>query len=146
MKERSPAIIPLCQLKQEENINMAKFLKRSHAELTKDSGNQSGIHFIVSPEPPTSILRIARTHRMPLFLWPRLKPMSDCHMGLKLQCSDLERELNMEATCPFVARGENMEELTEDLWIHAKEVHGYTDEQLLSPKITDAVKAVIKKE
>lgn len=67
-------------------------------------------------------------------------------MGLKLECSDLESELGMEATCPFIARGENMEELTEDLWKHAKEVHGYTDEELLSPKITDAVKAVIKKE
>ena len=67
-------------------------------------------------------------------------------MGLKLQCSDLERELNMEATCPFVARGETVEELTENLWAHAKEVHGYTDEKLLSKEVTDAVKAVIKKE
>ena len=63
-----------------------------------------------------------------------------------MQCSDLEREMGLEATCPFVAKGENMEELTEDLWKHAKEVHGYTDEQLLSPEVTDAVKAVIKKE
>ncbi len=67
-------------------------------------------------------------------------------MGLKIHCSDLEREMGLEATCPFVARGENVDELTEDLWKHAKEVHGYTDEELLSPKVTDAVKAVIKKE
>jgi predicted small metal-binding protein len=67
-------------------------------------------------------------------------------MGLKIECSELERELGIESSCPFVARGEDMEELTEDLWKHAKEVHGYTDEKLLSPEITDAVKAVIKKE
>ena len=52
----------------------------------------------------------------------------------------------MEATCPFVARGETVEKLTENLWAHAKEVHGYTDEKLLSKEVTDAVKAVIKKE
>ncbi len=67
-------------------------------------------------------------------------------MGLKLECSDLERKLGIEATCPFVARGESTEELMESLVPHAKEVHGYTEEQLLSPEITDAVKAVIKKE
>ena len=54
--------------------------------------------------------------------------------------------MGLEVTCPFVAQGENMEELTEDLWKHAKDVHGYTDEELLSPEVTDAVKAVIKKE
>ena len=54
--------------------------------------------------------------------------------------------MGLEASCPFVAKGENMEELTEDLWKHAKEVHEYTEEQLLSPEVTDAVKAVIKKE
>ena len=67
-------------------------------------------------------------------------------MGLKLKCSDLEKELNMEATCPFVAKGETVEELTKDLWAHAKEVHGYTDEKLLSPEVTAAVKATIQKE
>lgn len=67
-------------------------------------------------------------------------------MGLKLQCSDLERELGREATCPFVAHGENMEELMEDLGKHAKEVHGYTDEQLVDPKTIEAVKAAIKVE
>ena len=80
-----------------------------------------------------------------LFILP-LEWLSDCNMGLKLQCSDLKHELNVEATCPYVARGENMEALTEDLWNHAKEVHGSTDEQLLSPKVTDAVKAAIQKE
>ncbi len=67
-------------------------------------------------------------------------------MGLKLQCSDLERELGREATCPFVAHGENMEELMEDLGKHAKEVHGYTDEQLQDPKTVAAVNAATQEE
>jgi len=67
-------------------------------------------------------------------------------MGLKLKCSDLEAELGLEATCPYVAQGETMEELTENLNAHAKEVHGYTDEQLQDPKTIAAVKAVIKEE
>jgi predicted small metal-binding protein len=67
-------------------------------------------------------------------------------MGLKLQCSDLKSELHVEATCPYVARGESVEELTEDLWAHAKEVHGSPDELLLSPEVTDAVKAAIERE
>jgi len=67
-------------------------------------------------------------------------------MGLKLKCGDLEAELGMEATCPYVAQGETMEELTEDLHAHAKEAHGYTDEQLQDPKTIAAVKAVIKED
>ena len=67
-------------------------------------------------------------------------------MGLKIKCTDLEQELGVEATCPYVAHGENMEELMEDLGKHAKEVHGYTDEQLADPKTIEAVKAVIQKE
>ena len=66
-------------------------------------------------------------------------------MGLKLQCSDLERELGIEATCPYVAQGENMEELMADLGKHAKEVHGYTDEQLQDPKTVAAVNAAIQR-
>ena len=67
-------------------------------------------------------------------------------MGLKLQCSDLSHELGIETTCPYVAHGENMEELMADMGKHAKEVHGYTDEQLQDPKTIEAVKAVIKEE
>jgi predicted small metal-binding protein len=67
-------------------------------------------------------------------------------MGLKVKCNDLERELGLEPTCQFVARGENMEELNEALGKHAKEVHGYTDEQLKSPEVVAAVKAAIQKE
>ena len=67
-------------------------------------------------------------------------------MGLKVKCSDLERELGLEPTCKFVARGENMEELNKSLGKHAKEVHEYTDEQLQSPEVVAAVKAAIQKE
>jgi predicted small metal-binding protein len=62
-------------------------------------------------------------------------------MGMKLKCSDLG-----EPTCPFVARGENMEELMETMGKHAKKVHGYTDEQLQAPEMAAAVKAAIQKE
>jgi predicted small metal-binding protein len=65
-------------------------------------------------------------------------------MGLKLQCSDLGNELGLEATCPFVARGENMDELMKDMGAHAKEVHGYTDEQLQDPKTVAAVNKLAK--
>jgi predicted small metal-binding protein len=39
-----------------------------------------------------------------------------------------------------------VEELMVDVSKHAKEVHGYTDEQLLEPEMMEAVKAAIKKE
>jgi predicted small metal-binding protein len=39
-----------------------------------------------------------------------------------------------------------MKQLTEEVWKHAKEVHGYTDEQILDPKMMEAVKAAIKRE
>lgn len=61
-------------------------------------------------------------------------------MGLKLACQDLG------TTCPFVARGETMEELMADMGKHAKEVHGYTDEQLNDPKMKEKVKAAVEKE
>ena len=67
-------------------------------------------------------------------------------MGLKIECKDLERELGIEATCPYVAHGENKEELMENLGKHAKEVHGYTDEQLQDPKTIEAINASIKEE
>jgi len=55
-------------------------------------------------------------------------------MGLELKCSNLEQELGMEGTCPFVAHGADMGELMADMNKHAKEVHGYTDEQLEDPE------------
>ena len=68
------------------------------------------------------------------------------YMGLTLNCGDLERKLGQEPTCPFVVQGENMDEFMANLTKHAKEVHGYTDEQLQDPKTIEAVKAVIKEE
>jgi predicted small metal-binding protein len=59
---------------------------------------------------------------------------------LKLACQDLG------ATCPFVARGETVEELTANMAKHAKEVHAYTDAQLKDPKMQEKVKAAIKEE
>jgi predicted small metal-binding protein len=44
-------------------------------------------------------------------------------------------ELGIEATCPFVAHGENMDEPLEDMKKHAKEVQGYTDEEVQDPKM-----------
>ena len=61
-------------------------------------------------------------------------------MGLKLACQDLG------TTCPFVAHGETEEELNANMAKHAKEVHGYTDEQLKDPKMQEKVKAAIKEE
>ena len=61
-------------------------------------------------------------------------------MGLKLACKDLG------TACPFVAHGETMEELNVNAEKHAKEVHGYTDEQLSDPKMQEKIKAAIKEE
>ena len=36
--------------------------------------------------------------------------------------------------CPFVARGQTDEEVLNSAGQHAKEVHGYTDEQLQDPE------------
>jgi predicted small metal-binding protein len=44
-----------------------------------------------------------------------------------------------------VARGETEEQLMADVARHAKEVHGYTDEQLNDPEMMKKVKAAIKK-
>ena len=46
--------------------------------------------------------------------------------------------------CPFVARGETEEEVLQAAAKHAKEVHGYTDEQLNDPKFKEEAKKLIK--
>jgi len=63
-------------------------------------------------------------------------------MGLTLACKDLDPKSN----CPYVARGETMEQLMSDAGKHAKEVHSYTDEQLGSPEMKEKVKAAVKQE
>jgi len=47
--------------------------------------------------------------------------------------------------CDFVARGETEEEVLKIGAKHAKEVHGYTDEQLNDPKFIEENKKIIKK-
>ncbi len=61
-------------------------------------------------------------------------------MAMTLACRDTG------ADCPYVARGETENELMADIVKHAKEVHGYTDEQLNDPKMIEKVKAAIKRE
>jgi len=59
-------------------------------------------------------------------------------MAYELACRDLG------ADCPYVARGETIEEVLEDGAKHGKEVHGYTDEQLNDPQMMEKTKAAIK--
>lgn len=61
-------------------------------------------------------------------------------MAVTLACKDMGVE------CPFVARGETEEEMMAEMGKHAKEVHGYTDEQLNDPAMMEKVKAMIKRE
>lgn len=62
------------------------------------------------------------------------------NMTYTLACKDTGTD------CPYVARSETIEELMEDIVKHAKEVHGYTDEQINDPKMQEIVKKAIKKE
>jgi predicted small metal-binding protein len=63
-------------------------------------------------------------------------------MGLSLLCKDLDPA----SSCPYVARGETMDELNADLTRHAKAVHSYTDAQLTDPKMVEAIKAAVKQD
>ena len=60
-------------------------------------------------------------------------------MAYTFSCQDLG------VTCPFVAKGDTMEEVIAEANKHAKEAHGYTDEQLKDPKLIEEVKAAVKK-
>lgn len=59
-------------------------------------------------------------------------------MAYELACRDLGE------ACPYVARGETIDEVVKDGVKHGKEVHGYTDEQLNAPEMMEKVKAAIK--
>lgn len=48
--------------------------------------------------------------------------------------------------CPYVARGQTVEEVLNDAGKHGKEVHGYTDEQLSDPELMNTMKKLIKTE
>jgi len=59
-------------------------------------------------------------------------------MTMTLACKDVGVD------CSYVARAQNMDDLLTDSGAHAKEVHGYTDEQLSDPKMIEELKKVIK--
>ena len=61
-------------------------------------------------------------------------------MGYKLACKDTGVD------CPFVAKGETMDEMMKDAVKHVKKEHGYTDEQINDPKMQKLIKAAVKKE
>lgn len=61
-------------------------------------------------------------------------------MTYTLSCEDVG------VSCPFVAKGETMDELMEVVAKHSKEEHGYTDEKLNDPETQKQVQAAIKKE
>ena len=47
-------------------------------------------------------------------------------------------------SCPFVTKGETIDEVLAEASKHAKEAHGYTDDQLNDPQFIKEVKAAIK--
>jgi predicted small metal-binding protein len=61
-------------------------------------------------------------------------------MAMTLACRDTGAE------CDFVARAETIDELKAQVAKHAKEVHGYTDEQLNDPQMIEKIKSLIKEE
>ena len=62
-------------------------------------------------------------------------------MTMTLACKDAGQK-----DCPFMARGQNMEELMNDAGKHGKEVHAYTDEFLNDPETINIMKKQIKTE
>ena len=61
-------------------------------------------------------------------------------MTLTVACKDTG------TACDFVARAETEEEVMSQIAQHAKEVHGYTDEQLNNPALMEKIKAIVKEE
>ncbi len=59
-------------------------------------------------------------------------------MAFTLACKDFGVD------CSYVARGETEEEVLKDGANHAKEVHGYTDEQVNDPKFVEEAKKLIR--
>ena len=59
-------------------------------------------------------------------------------MAYSLACKDSGID------CPYVAKGETIEEMWEDGAKHVKETHGVTDEQLNDPKFQEEMKKLIK--
>jgi predicted small metal-binding protein len=61
-------------------------------------------------------------------------------MAYTLACRDAG-----QPTCPFVARGNTVDETLAQAAKHGKEVHRYTEKQLSDPKMIEQLKAKIKK-
>ncbi len=61
-------------------------------------------------------------------------------MALTLACKDTGAE------CDYVAHGDSMDEINAKIAKHAKEVHGYTDEQLSDPKMVELIKSLVKED
>ena len=61
---------------------------------------------------------------------------------MTLVCNDVDSSID----CPFVACGETEDAIFTDTARHAKEVHGYIDEQLNEPQIIEKMRSVIKQE
>ncbi len=61
-------------------------------------------------------------------------------MGYKLACRDAGVD------CSFIARGQTMEQLMAAGAKHAKEAHGFTDQQLNNPEMLAKIKAAVKQE
>ena len=59
-------------------------------------------------------------------------------MAYTLACKDAGVD------CPYVARGETMDEVFADATKHVKEAHGYTDEQLKDPETVEMMKKMVK--
>ncbi len=59
-------------------------------------------------------------------------------MKLTLACKDLG--LN----CDYVAHGEFFFELMTDEERHGKDIHGFTEEDIHSPEMTEKIKAAVK--
>ena len=62
----------------------------------------------------------------------------DEQMAYSLACRDAGVD------CSFVAEGETIEQVLTDGGAHAKEIHGYTDEQLADPELNAQLRSVVK--
>ncbi len=59
-------------------------------------------------------------------------------MGFTFACSDLG------VACDVVIEGDTVEDVLAKSVVHAKEEHGYTDEQLNDPEMIERTRAAVK--
>ncbi len=72
------------------------------------------------------------------YRYPTRRREGVTEMAYTLACRD------SGVDCPYVARGETVDEVLQDAAQHVKAVHGYTDEQLNDPKFQEEVKQLKK--